>query len=273
MIWEWWQHRTTPCPQWAREMGYLDGSIGLATRHRRCRKAWSPHLERCRSFMVESAIKCPHKKRAGILGSGWLYDVPLARLAEIFEEVVLVDMIHPNPVRKLAQSFTNVRLVQGDASGFAKKIYEIGKRVELSGEVPCDGWGEPDICFGDDGWDWVASCNLLSQLSHPLCEWLERSWGAGGERIFSDEIVSSLETHVAASHLETLRSLAPSRCLITDVEEELWDERTGVVSASESILPPVQMPQPDAVWYWDIAPRGEVDFSWSRRHRVAAASF
>lgn len=137
MLAEWLSYLTTPCPKHLREMGYLREIIGTRSRYGRCRKAWEPHLQETKRAVLNAAAKTISKKKAVVLGSGLLYDVPLAELAAIFDEVVLIDIFHMPAVRRSATKYINVRLIAHDLTG---------------GDLP-----ESDA-------DLVVSVNLLTQL-------------------------------------------------------------------------------------------------------------
>ncbi len=108
---------TTPCPWRLRRLGYLGQVIGTQSRFRRCRSAWAPHLENCRRTILEAARSVADRRKATVLGSGLLLDVPLAELAATFKEVALVDVLHMRSARRAAARFPNVRLVEADVSG------------------------------------------------------------------------------------------------------------------------------------------------------------
>jgi hypothetical protein len=140
MLREWLTYLLTPHTP---ETGaYLRESLAIEARYRRCRKAWQPHLERCRQQMVQHMP--PGGGKAVILGSGALLDVPLPALAQAFAEVCLVDIVHPLSTRRQARGFPNIRLVEADLGG--------------TSHAPL-----PE----SEGADFIVSVNLLSQL--PLC--------------------------------------------------------------------------------------------------------
>ncbi|MBL6928429.1 MAG: hypothetical protein ISR44_04600 [Rhodospirillales bacterium] len=86
---------------------------------------------------MAAAESLASRKKVVVLGSGLLYDVPLAELAELFEDVVLIDIFHMPAVRRTGAKYTNVRLLAHDLTG---------------GDLP-----ENDA-------DLVVSANLLTQL-------------------------------------------------------------------------------------------------------------
>src|SRR4051794_1867981 len=103
------QYAVTPCPWYVRRMGYLGELLGIKARYARCRAAWEPHLQNTRTIITRAAAKCAQRRKAVVLGSGLLLDVPLAELAGAFREVILVDVVHPLEVRWQRSRFPNVQ--------------------------------------------------------------------------------------------------------------------------------------------------------------------
>src|SRR5260370_21469289 len=89
----------TPCSWHVRRMGYPYELLGIRGRYGRCRAAGHPHLERTRSVIRRAAARCPEERKALLLGSRRLLDVPLDDLSRDFREVALVELIHPFPTR------------------------------------------------------------------------------------------------------------------------------------------------------------------------------
>ena len=80
MIIEWIRSLLTPCPKWARKMGYLAESIAIQARAKRCSAAWAPHQEQSRQMILQAANQCEQKRTVVIAGSGACLDVPLLEL-------------------------------------------------------------------------------------------------------------------------------------------------------------------------------------------------
>jgi hypothetical protein len=134
----------TPASWHARRAGYLSESIAIMARERRCRRAWTPHLAASRRALLASAQRCRSHRVALLLGSGPLLDVPLAELSGLFDEVWLVDVVHPWPARRQARRHANVRLIEHDVA---------------EGGLDWSAW-----LAGPNRIDWIASVNLVSQL-------------------------------------------------------------------------------------------------------------
>ena len=93
MLVEWFKHLTTPCPAPYKAMGYLKELISMEVRQKRCREAWAPHFRECRDLIDKATEGIGHHK-VTVLGSGLLLDFSLDLLADTFDKVVLVDILH-----------------------------------------------------------------------------------------------------------------------------------------------------------------------------------
>jgi len=62
----------------ARATGVAAEQAAIVARYIRCRRAWLPHLARCRTFVQSAVARTRQRRRAVVLGSGPLLDIPLA---------------------------------------------------------------------------------------------------------------------------------------------------------------------------------------------------
>lgn len=237
----------------ARRLGYDREAVSIAARYRRCRAAWTPHLEATKALVLEAAAACPGRDTALVLGSGLCLDVPVAALAKLFATVVLVDAHQPRATRALARSFPNVRLVEADLTGLARTAVQAAR----SKTAPLPGVPLPDVACGLRP-DFTASVNLASQLPIPLAKLLGRR--------FSGPDLEALGARLVEAHFAALARLSGRVCLACDVAWERIEE--GKVVASTDALTGARRPRPDRVWTWDIAPRPEESFSHDRRNLV-----
>lgn len=241
MLVAWGLSLLNPAPLRLRRLGYVRQSGLLHARSRRCRAAWAPHLQRARDAIAAAAEATAGRGYAVVLGSGLLDDVPLDRLAGLFDRVSLVDAVHPWPARLAAKHHVNVRLATAEIS------------AGLSG-------GLAEICAGAD---LVVSANLLSQIPVvPLDVYEARGRdappGLGAQLI---------ETHLTA--LDAVAVEAGRVCLITDTMQRTED-RAGVITDSLDLMFGVALPSTDASWDWEIAPFGEIGRGRRLIHRVHA---
>lgn len=249
------KYHTTPCPAYAKKMGYLAESIATGSRHFRNSKRWKPHLERSRKAILDGAAQCKKKQRALILGSGHHFDIPLRGLCEIFDEVLLVDLIHPRRARRNAKFYPNAGLIQADVTGIAEKISaEPNKLVDL----------EPDLFLHED-FDYVVSANIMGQLPMVPSKWLKRN-GVG------DALVEGFSKQLVEAHLNYLKKMSGRKCLITDLEFVAKD-RQGNVVASESAIYDLELPKAFKKWNWDVAPAPEIDKELDFLHKVGVYYF
>ena len=130
MIKEWLEHLVTPCPKWARKMGYVCDLLNVRGRQKRCRDTWRSHLEKSQGVIRAAVKECAKRRKAVILGSGWLFDVPLDALADKFRQVMLVDVVHPLQSLKTARQYPNVRAVRADLTGIGNACFEAAWRPE-----------------------------------------------------------------------------------------------------------------------------------------------
>jgi hypothetical protein len=119
----------TPCSWSARTKGLLAAQIGIRHRARRCRAAWTPHLDTCRQFVAQSVGSLPADETLTILGSGHLNDFDLEFLQRHFKKITLVDAVHPIEIQIRASiSRGRLRLIATDLSSPTAEIEDLVSR-------------------------------------------------------------------------------------------------------------------------------------------------
>ena len=237
-------------------MGYVRELRALRARRNRCREAWRSHLEHTREVVLEAAARCERRRSALVVGSGLLFDIPLAELSRRFETVVLVDIVHAWSVHREASRFSNVRLVPLDVTGVVEQCHALARR-----SAPAPLPKRPVDCFAGEDFDLVASVNILSQLPVVPNGYMSRRVRSPTEaetREFSRSLV--------VNHLDWLCGFPGIACLITDLERQCHGD-CGMVSREESLWG-VTLPEGGRDWLWDLAPRPEMYFHLDVRHRV-----
>jgi hypothetical protein len=253
MLGELFRYFLTPCPRYARKMGYLSEQVSIKARYDRCRRAWEPHLERTKTIIRAATQKCSTRRKAVVFGSGMLYDVPLSELATTFAQVVLVDVVHPLGA---GWRLANVTALASDVTGTAEEVYRLAHRG-----------GEPlprvtPQAFCDDAEvDLVASVNLLSQLPYIPCKYLSE---AG---VYPAEEITAFGRNVVRAHIDYLKRLPGVVALVCDLER-LTVDRDGKMTERLSALRGVQLPWSGEEWIWDLAPRPEANRTYSYQRRV-----
>lgn len=254
MILEVIEYLSTPCSWTVRKLGYLNGQLGIKVRHRMCRSAWRGHLEQTRQVIRAAILDCSQRRKAVVLGSGLLLDVPLADLAAAFDEVVLVDVVHPLSVYLKARWYRNVKLLRADLSATAADLAKVGG--DSSRPLPR---AVPRFFCDDPTVDYVVSVNLLSQLPFVPSLYLEKHSRDEAE-------IAAYARDLIDSHLDYLQRLPGVITLITDVEKLKVDKKGNVVDRYD-ILYGAVLPWETKEWTWEHVPLKHLspDFAYHRR--------
>jgi len=240
----------TPCPPYVRRLGLLAESIAISARYRRCATAWAPHLAATRQAILDAIARTSRRRTALIMGSGALLDVPLAELADAFERVLLVDIVHPWSARLRTRHFPQVTHVTDDVTGTLEAV----ARGELTKARPFAPLADPEV-------DLAVSLNLLSQIPVVSARRLDG-------RIDESRLASAVQDLVKA-HLADLDRSGAATLLVSDVERVVID-RDGREIERTSLIADLPEPRGDREWWWDIAPAPEIDSHLSERRRVIA---
>ncbi|MFH6786029.1 MULTISPECIES: hypothetical protein [Methylobacterium] len=241
-----------PAPLSLRRLGYVGESVRLASRSRRCRAAWAPHLAAAKGTVRAAMEGLDRRDTAVVLGSGLLDDVPIDDLARAFRRVVLVDAVHPWRARWRARGRANVTRLTHDLSGTEGLL--LGRRDALEPVLPA-------LCREAD---LVVSANLLSQL--PILP-VARLEAAG--RLGSWTDAEAFGRRIVAAHLDALAELPARICLVTD-RDETEEDRDGRVIERLDLLYGVDPGPAPRGWDWVLAPFGEASRETRLVHRVAA---
>jgi hypothetical protein len=231
-----------------RERAFLKSSEQVRGRYLRCRSAWQSHLDRTQCAVEAGLGRCVHRRVALIIGGGMLHDVPLERLSDSFERVVIVDVVHLWRSVLAARKYPNVRQVCLDVSGFL---------AWGEGRPPQVGMPSELLALGKA--DFVVSLNLLSQLA--VVPRLEEA-----SRISADEL-DDLSRRMVQNHLAVLEYLATEVTLVTDFERhEVYAD--GRSRSGGDILHGVNAGPFEEEWVWNIAPIPEASSEYHVLHRV-----
>ena len=240
------RHHSLPA-DFVRAMELDKASLDVEARYKRCATRWQPHLERTRAVILRSAHLALNRRKAVIFGAGLLHDIPLAALSDLFQNVVLVDVVHSRSCLRQASLFSNVTCLQADVTGTASFL--LGAR-KTGAPLPRL---EPDLFKDDASVDLTVSVNLLSQLGCAPAEFLRASHAPGEIRVF--------QRHLIECHLAYLRQRPGHSALITDAA---WSRRPALhpqapPTGRREVLHQVPLPPPSEAWDWLIAPAPESD--------------
>jgi hypothetical protein len=243
----------------ARRSGLLKDAVGLWSRSRRRKREWGLHYSRCHAFIEARCGNAARYRRIAILGSGLCEDVPLAWLAERCETLLLVDIVHLDPVRARiaadAALAAKARFISRDLTGLLEFMDSAEAMPHPLPEPMADLLADPAI-------DLVISAMCLSQLPRAIGNNLARTR-------LSDDDQEAICACVVGQHLAALHTFSCDVILLSDTAYSEFG-RDGSFLGKHDLLYGRTPPDPLQNWDWDVAPKGEVAGGASFRHHVAA---
>ncbi len=253
MLREWLISLRTHCPKGLVALGYRYAAVACLSRAQRCAVAWEPHQRRTRDAITAAMLDVPSDRdTALILGSGPCLDLPVAALLARFPRLLLVDVAHPPPTRRLAGRHPGIELVTLELTGMAGVDCMVSEGAPMPPPITAF-WDDPRIGL-------VVSANLVSQLPLvPLRQALRRQPNIDQP---------ALGRAIVEAHLAHLRGFGCPTLLIGDVQRYVLSD-DGVVAQVEDPLFGVNLP-PGPEWDWTVAPMGEIAGRWSIINRVRA---
>jgi hypothetical protein len=258
MLPDWLRGLFLPYPWHVRALGFPRELRNIRRRYRRFRSAWEPHCQRTRDVLRTAMWRTPRRRKAILLGTGYLHDIPLDELAAAFETVLLVDVLHPFATRWAIRTRGNVRLLEADVTGTLRDVWRVAGNDRAS--LPSS---EPNLFLDDPEVDLIASVNLLSQLPC-LPERYLLDTGA-----HAPDAIHAWARSVISGHLEWLRKFPAIVPVIADIEAATVDRADRVVGRS-STLYGLAAPFTGTSWTWTLVPRaGFPPYQATHLHVVA----
>ncbi|RXK54755.1 hypothetical protein ESB00_02335 [Oleiharenicola lentus] len=255
----------TTCPPAGRELGLLREHEDIAKRHARVHAAWAPHLAESRKTILETAGRCPQRRRALVIGAGDCLDVPVAGLAKLFGEIVLADIVTSAEVRRWEKKLRGrVCGVNWDASGALATLAAVRETV-TAGEAPeIFARADPGPPPGGEA-DFIVSANCISQLGlvpgHSLP-------AQAKDKALPERCAKA----AAKRHLDWLKARPGVRLLLADAARfDLSPD--GKQLKKETLHERFGLPKPDRTWRWNLAPIPEWSPDFHRVHDVGAWVF
>jgi len=210
-------------------------------------------------FVLAVAKKIQNRNKVVILGSGLLLDVPLVELAEMFREVLLMDIVCLPEVRRQIKRCGNVSFIERDVTNVAERLHTNG--LQGIHELPKAIASLPEI---DGSAGLVISLNILSQL------WvIPRAYAAKQRPGLPHDQVEDWCRQIVESHYASLHSISCDVCLISDHEFTKRDNGGSIISRASTLYDLV-LPKPDDSWTWNIVPAGNDARSASKELNVGA---
>jgi hypothetical protein len=281
-----------------RELGYAATSAAITGVRNTNAAAWREHGVNNRQLLLRGSEHAVGP-RAVVIGAGKLYDIPLRKLAERFEQLLLVDI----DAAALAESVEQVglepnlhsrlSLMQADVTGINDVFLERAHAaLVLAGEVEVyaallqllhDYSVEepprlfPELAVGER-FDFACSSMVLSQLATPLTFYVQEQFAAlfpASKRMQADEFQVALGqfTHrVQQAHVRSLLAAAPCIALTSDITDQYtaFDPRGAVLRAAAR-LPLIGAPSLDQLMP-RLQARTVFTAEWEWRHVVPTRS-
>jgi len=258
MIIEYLRFLTNPAPRSTKILGQLQETIALEARYKRSKKQWRPHLENSQEIIRGAAKQVSGNGEVIILGSGLLLDVPIEFLSNYFSKVILVDVVHLKKIRRKTKRFHNVVLLEHDITGLAEELLNAHPSQQ-------EFLSEPELPCLNENTELVVSTNMLSQIHLAPVFYAEKYLN------FSESQLETLAHQIMKSHVALLSKLPCQCCLIAD-NKRIYKNQHEIIISAENSLKNIELPKPDKTWYWEIAPKGELEKNLSMTSLVYAYS-
>lgn len=215
--------------------------MGIQNRYLREQQEWQPHLQKTKQSILDFAETLPQKKSIAVLGSGWLFDVPLESLSNLFQSVYLYDIVHPEQIVVRTSHFPNVHLVTYDLTGGAVTLAKNSEHY--SDFIATLQTLTLDVDFNQ--YDAVVSVNILNQLDIILCDYLSKKFS------LSETDLLQVRQTIQQNHVNCLPK--GKTCLITDVEEQNISVADGKKENTALIYCdlPTSLIQREWIWTFD----------------------
>jgi len=255
VIVEWFKYLSTPCMPYARKMGYLTEAIAMQSRHKRCYRQWQSHFQSCQNAILEAVSQCQQNRHLVIMGAGSLADIPLAQLAEKFQQVDLVDLVFLKPARQTAKQYANVTLIEADVSGVLSQVC-VGEKTN-----PDKAYWLPDQLGQVDA---VVSLNLATQLPLIPVRWLMKHVE------MSEAAADRLGKSLIEAHLKQLNEFSGVKCLIADRQIQEYNAEGTLLDQFDATWD-ICLPDLSSAWDWEVIPLGESVHKTRQINRVGVS--
>ncbi|MDG0817142.1 hypothetical protein [Bdellovibrio svalbardensis] len=263
MIFESLEFFLTPTTPLARKYGFLYSSISLKHRYERCKKMWIPHLKNCQDLFTDAVASLPQKKSVVILGSAHLHEIPMHLLLENFEQITLVDVVHPLKHHWLAKRNHRVKLITQDLTEALQHLEKLNSLDELHA-LGQELAGKDLFHFEAD---LIVSANLLSQLALLPIDAIEKKL----KRELTVDEKDQICTDFAQTHLKNLEGCKGKKLIYADREVIYKDPQGEVIYRGHY---PVNFAGYKELkkWNWVLAPLGEASKKYSVEMNIEAYS-
>ncbi len=228
------------------ELGYAATSEGITRIRNSNMAAWLEHGSKNKQLILFGAERAVGP-RAVVVGAGKLYDIPLRKLAERFEQLLLVDIDADAMAESVKQVglesklHERLTLVQADVTGISDVFLDKARAaLELPHEAEVYAAllrvlhdyrvDEPPRLFpeqvAEGPLDFSCSTMVLSQLATPFTNYVQEQFAQrfpGSERLRGQDFQVALGQfahRVQLAHVRSLLAAAPCVALSTDISTQ-----------------------------------------------------
>lgn len=280
------------------ELGYASTSAAITRLREAHTAAWREHGVNNKELLLRGAERATGS-RAVVIGAGKLYDIPLRKLAERFEQLLLVDIDAAALAESVKQAGLDPKLqarlslVQTDVTG-VNDVFVERARLALAladeDEVYAALLGllhdyrveEPPRLFPEGAaqgqLDFACSSMVLSQLATPLTLYVQQQFArrfpaSQRARAYEFQVALGQFTHrVQLAHVRSLLATAPCVALTSDIADQKTAlDAGGAVVAASDWLALIGAPSLDALVPRQQA-RGVLKGEWQWRDVVPTRS-
>ena len=228
-----------------RKFGFKKDQQGIINRYLRENGGWDSHLNNTKNFI----LKCSENKEKNscvILGSGWLLDVPIEQLIDSFEQIYLIDIVHPRQIIHKYKKQTNIIFIETDIAGYIETVYfflkEKKKQKAALTEIQQHYTNEFSEIIKNASM--VVSVNILNQLDILICDYIAKT------NIYSKEEIYLFRKLIQQKHLELLP--ANKSCIITDYEELNYNDQMQLTQQKPLVHVHLPNNKETVKWRWNF---------------------
>jgi len=231
-----------------RKFGFKLDQNGIINRYLRESENWDKHLKKSKDFILKTA-SAKSKNTAVILGSGWLLDVPVEELSDMFQHLILVDIVHPRQIEHKIKKFNNIELIEADVTGLIEPVYQHIKKCKKQ-KGQCGKLTDIQPLYRNFGVNtleqanFIVSLNLLNQLDILICDYIKK------HKFYSDDEILEFRKYIQSTHVQSLPKNKSS--LISDYLELNLDDKDQVIK--EKRLVHINLPDDSKAerWTWEF---------------------
>ena len=250
------RYSLTHAPKWVCKMGYLREAIAIDARNARCRVDWQAHIAKTKAAILNAVENCQQNRTILITGAAAINDIPLYELSKIFEQVILLDIVHPfqfkNPFRITPYQYNNIRRISVDITNHMQDLYD---NPNILPKVI-----RPDLYHNFPDIDLVISVNMASQLPVIPLQYLRKN---NKKTSHSDKDIDNFAQQIITAHLNWLSGFNCHAAVICDIEWQKINFNGKIINQYDPLYN-INIPSPLKTWRWNIAPMGEINKDFCR---------